>query len=86
MEVIILKSDDCPYCKELMDKIKAQGGVNGKEINFVDALTEDGRKLAMDLEIEEVPTAIAKDSKAICKMMYEDDRVEVICPGDENEG
>lgn len=85
MEVIILKSDDCPHCQELMDRIKEQGGVDGKEIEFVDALTEDGRKLAIDLEIEEVPTAIVKGSNAVCKLVYVNDKVEVICPGDGNE-
>lgn len=84
MEVIILKSDDCPHCQELKAQIEKQGGVAGKDITFVDALTEDGRKLAMDLEIEEVPMAVTKDGLK-CSLVYVDDKVEVICPGDADE-
>lgn len=84
MEVVILKSDDCPHCKDIMDKIQNQGGVKGKSVEFVDALTEDGRKLAVDLEIEEVPTAVTKDGLK-CQLVYVNDKVEIICPGDGNE-
>lgn len=83
MKVKIVYSDSCPHCQELKRALKEQNGIPDKDIEMVDAMSDEGQIVSLAYDIEMIPTAV--NDNGVCEITYVDGRVDIICPELENE-
>ena len=84
MKINLIYSEDCPHCSEVLEKLEKQGGLPDDELNLVKLESAEGTQLAAEVQLEEVPVALTPD-KLKCEILYVDDTVEILCPGEDNQ-
>ena len=78
MKVKIVYSEECPHCAELKQKLAAQHGIDGIDIDMVEAQSDEGIIISEAYGLDVIPTAV--NDVGICEITYISGKVDIVCP------